>query len=138
MQNIDLNYECRLNNHIVVAVLLLVKIQYQSFLSLDFQLSLELKLTEWGLRPSGVKHRTSTEQRETPPTEPEVQHVNNGNANPSMEETVNLINNRLKESRRELGLPEAIKVGTREPQQEAGTEDHSCCPGVCRTCPMSR
>lgn len=60
-----------------------------------------------------MKHRTSTEQRETAPPEPEpeLQHVNEGNAKPSMEDTVNLINSRLKERRRELGLPEAIKVG---------------------------
>ncbi|TNM99589.1 hypothetical protein fugu_012622 [Takifugu bimaculatus] len=72
----------------------------------------ELKLTqstERGLSLSGEKHRTSTKQREASLTETEVQHVNNGNTKPSMEETINLMNNRLKQRRREFALPEAVK-----------------------------
>lgn len=80
-----------------------------------FCLYLELKLTqltEQGLRSSSGKHRTSTEQREASLTETEVQRMNNnGNTKLSMEETINLMNSQLKQRRRELGLPEAVKVG---------------------------
>lgn len=82
---------------------------------LIFCLHLELKLTqsiECGLR-SGVTRRTAPDPREASLTETQLQHVNN-NSNPSTEDTVNLINNRLKERRRELGLPEAVKVGVHD------------------------
>lgn len=121
-----------------------------------FCLYLELKLTqstERGLRSSGGKHRTTTEQREASLTETEVQPVNNSNTTPSMEETINLMNNRLKQRRRELGLPEAVKVGIHVrihnirlniSRRQAltvrlhGREGHLSCPCVCRTCPISR
>lgn len=79
---------------------------------LIFCLHLELKLTqsiEFGLRSGGTR-RTGTDPREASQTETQLQHVKN-NSNPSTEDTINLINNRLKERRRELGLPEAVKVG---------------------------
>lgn len=43
----------------------------------------------------------------------ELQQLNN-NTKPMVEETVNIITNRLKERQRELGLPEGIKVGIAE------------------------
>ncbi|XP_029031638.1 protein FAM13A-like isoform X2 [Betta splendens] len=39
----------------------------------------------------------------------ELQQLNNGNGKPNVEETVNVVTNRLKERRRELGLPESVK-----------------------------
>lgn len=68
---------------------------------------------ECGLR-SGVTRRTATDQREASLTEAQLQHVNNNSSSPSTEDTINLINNRLKERRRELGLPEAVKVGVQD------------------------
>lgn len=59
-----------------------------------------------------MTRRTATDPREASLTETQLQHVNN--SNPSTEDTVNLINNRLKERRRELGLPEAVKVGVHD------------------------
>lgn len=129
---------------------------------LIFCLHLELKLTqsiEFGLRSGGTR-RTGTDPREASQTETQLQHVKN-NSNPSTEDTINLINNRLKERRRELGLPEAVKVGVHggtdeqepnyrklfkdrrvcKPSTEAdrvALEDHLGCACVCRTCPVSR
>ena len=43
----------------------------------------------------------------------ELQQLNNNsNTKPNVEETVNIITNRLKERQRELGLPDNIKVDT--------------------------
>lgn len=94
----------------------------------------------------------TTDQREASVTETHLQHVNN-NSNPSTEDTVNLINNRLKERRRELGLPEAVKVGINnkqvtgndsrrtekfEKQAQRQTGWIIWAVLVCRTCPVSR
>ncbi|XP_051284461.1 protein FAM13C-like isoform X1 [Dicentrarchus labrax] len=54
--------------------------------------------------------RTNTDQREVALTGTELQQLNNNsNTKPNVEETVNIITNRLKERRRELGLPDSIK-----------------------------
>jgi len=59
--------------------------------------------------------RTNIDQREAAPTGTELQQLNNNsNTKPDVEETVNTIANRLKERRRELGLPDSIKVVTAE------------------------
>ncbi|XP_054885486.1 protein FAM13B-like isoform X2 [Poeciliopsis prolifica] len=79
----------------------------------------EMKLTQseesgvkglGGFSPSGETCRTSAEQREAGPTGTELQPINNNsNATQNLEETVNLITNRLRERRTELGLPDNIK-----------------------------
>ena len=83
----------------------------------------ELKLRqsgEGGLRgkgdvfsPSADSCRTNTDHREAALTGTELQQLNNNSntAKANVEETVNTITNRLKERRRELGLPDNIKVG---------------------------
>lgn len=80
----------------------------------------ELKLRqtdEAGLRrqrdfyPSGKSCKTNEDHREVSVTGSELQVLNNnGNTKPDVEETVNVISNRMKERRRELGLPDDIKV----------------------------
>ncbi|XP_062257591.1 protein FAM13B-like isoform X1 [Platichthys flesus] len=78
----------------------------------------ELKLRqteEAGLRGRGrfKTRRTNTDQGEAAPTGTELQQLNNnGNTKPNVEETVNMITNRLKERRRELRLPDHIKEMT--------------------------
>uniref|UniRef100_A0A3Q2ZBM8 Protein FAM13A n=2 Tax=Kryptolebias marmoratus TaxID=37003 RepID=A0A3Q2ZBM8_KRYMA len=63
-----------------------------------------------GLSSTSETCRTNAEQRETGPTGTELQQINNNsNTKPSLEETVNTITNRLKERRRELGLPDSVK-----------------------------
>uniref|UniRef100_A0A3P8UMT6 Family with sequence similarity 13 member C n=1 Tax=Cynoglossus semilaevis TaxID=244447 RepID=A0A3P8UMT6_CYNSE len=79
----------------------------------------ELKLRqtdEAGLRrqrdfyPSGKSCKTNEDHREVSVTGSELQVLNNnGNTKPDVEETVNVISNRMKERRRELGLPDDIK-----------------------------
>ncbi|XP_042358198.1 protein FAM13A-like [Plectropomus leopardus] len=79
----------------------------------------ELKMRqseEGGLRgqgdfsPSAETCRTNTDLREAATTGTELQQLNNNsNAKPHVEETVNIITNRLKERRRELGLPDSVK-----------------------------
>ncbi|XP_023183329.1 protein FAM13A-like [Xiphophorus maculatus] len=79
----------------------------------------EIKLTQsvesgvkglGGFSPSGETCRTNAEQREAGPTGTELQPINNNsNATQNVEETVNLITNRLRERRSELGLPDSIK-----------------------------
>lgn len=55
--------------------------------------------------------RGNTDKQEAVPTGTELQQLNNNsNAKPNVEETVNIITNRLKERRQELGLPDSIKV----------------------------
>ncbi|XP_073337554.1 protein FAM13A-like [Pagrus major] len=72
----------------------------------------ELKLRqseEGGLRGQGG---TNIDQKEAALTGMELQQLNNNsnsNTKPNVEETVNTITNRLKERRRELGLPDSIK-----------------------------
>nr|XP_046257162.1 uncharacterized protein LOC124065646 isoform X2 [Scatophagus argus] len=56
-----------------------------------------------GFNPSTETCRTSTDRTEL------QQLNNNSNAKPNVEETVNIMTNRLKERRQELGLPESIK-----------------------------
>lgn len=64
-----------------------------------------------GLSPRAETCRMNVDQREAVPTGTGLQQLNNNsNAKPSVEETVNMIINRLKERRRELGLPDSIKV----------------------------
>ncbi|XP_035029084.2 protein FAM13B [Hippoglossus stenolepis] len=78
----------------------------------------ELKLRqteEAGLRGRGrfKPRRTNTDQSEAALTGTELQQLNNnGNTKPNVEETVNMITNRLKERRRELRLPDHIKEMT--------------------------
>lgn len=71
----------------------------------------EMKLRqseETGLRGQAETCRTNIDQREATGTE--LQQLNNNtNTKPNVEETVNIISNRLKERRRELGLPDSIK-----------------------------
>ncbi|XP_050932838.1 protein FAM13A isoform X17 [Lates calcarifer] len=63
-----------------------------------------------GFNPPAETCRTNTDQREAAPTGTELQQLNNNsNARPNVEETVNIITNRLKEKRRELDLPDSIK-----------------------------
>ncbi|TKS85774.1 Protein FAM13A [Collichthys lucidus] len=63
-----------------------------------------------GSNPSAETCRTNTDQREAALTGTELQQLNNNsNSKPNVEETVNVITNRLKERRRELGLPDNIK-----------------------------
>ncbi|XP_056291074.1 protein FAM13A-like isoform X2 [Pseudoliparis swirei] len=78
----------------------------------------ELKLRrsgEGGLRgpgdfsPSAETCSTSTGHREAALAGAELQLLNDSNAKPDMEETVNMITNRLKERRRELGLPDSVE-----------------------------
>lgn len=99
---------------------------YFYFKTLTFFLvsSSEIKLTQsvesavkglGGVSPSGETCRTNAEQREAGPTGTELQPINNNsNATQNVEETVNLITNRLRERRSELGLPDSIKVGAVE------------------------
>lgn len=56
--------------------------------------------------------KTSSDQRGSALAGLELQQLNNNaNANkPNVEETVNVITNRLKERRQELGLPDSLKV----------------------------
>uniref|UniRef100_A0A3B5R0C5 Family with sequence similarity 13 member C n=1 Tax=Xiphophorus maculatus TaxID=8083 RepID=A0A3B5R0C5_XIPMA len=87
----------------------------------------EIKLTQsvesgvkglGGFSPSGETCRTNAEQREAGPTGTELQPINNNsNATQNVEETVNLITNRLRERRSELGLPDSIKVGITRQQR---------------------
>lgn len=63
-----------------------------------------------GFNPPAETCRTNIDQREAALTGTELQQLNN-NSKPHVEETVNIVANRLKERRRELGLPESIKVG---------------------------
>ncbi|XP_071336363.1 protein FAM13A-like isoform X2 [Trachinotus anak] len=82
----------------------------------------ELKLRhseEGGLRgqgrynPPAETRRTNIDQWEAALTGTELQQLNNNsNTKPNVEETVNIITNRLKERRRELGLPDNIKEMT--------------------------
>ncbi|XP_023273872.1 protein FAM13A-like isoform X3 [Seriola lalandi dorsalis] len=82
----------------------------------------ELKLRqseEGGLRgqgrfnPPAETRRANIDQREAALTGKELQQINNNsNTKPNVEETVNIITNRLKERRRELGLPDDIKEMT--------------------------
>ncbi|XP_008278639.1 protein FAM13A-like isoform X2 [Stegastes partitus] len=63
-----------------------------------------------GFNPVAETCRTNMDQREAVPTGTELQQLNNNsNTKPNVEETVNIITNRLKERRRELGLPDSIK-----------------------------
>ncbi|KAF1375591.1 hypothetical protein PFLUV_G00221770 [Perca fluviatilis] len=78
----------------------------------------ELKLRqseEQGLKGQGDFNRsaetcrTNIDQREAALTGTELQQLNNNsNTKPNVEETVNIITNRLKERRRELGLPDSV------------------------------
>ncbi|XP_041645601.1 protein FAM13B-like isoform X2 [Cheilinus undulatus] len=63
-----------------------------------------------GLHPSVETCRTTIDHREAAVTGTELQKFNNNtNTKPNVEETVNIITDRLKERRRELGVPDAIK-----------------------------
>ncbi|XP_029377468.1 protein FAM13A-like isoform X2 [Echeneis naucrates] len=82
----------------------------------------ELKLRQSedvGLRAQGCfntpaeTNTTNTDQKEAALTGAELQHLNNNsNTSPNVEETVNVIANRLKERRQELGLPDNIQEMT--------------------------
>ncbi|MEQ2299557.1 hypothetical protein AMECASPLE_016389 [Ameca splendens] len=63
-----------------------------------------------GFSPTGENWRTDIDQCESGPKGTELQPINNNSNNkPNVEETVNLITNRLRERRSELGLPDNIK-----------------------------
>ncbi|KAM7408509.1 hypothetical protein PAMA_002303 [Pampus argenteus] len=63
-----------------------------------------------GLNPPTEMCRTNMDQRGVVLTGTELQQLNNNaKTKPNVEETVNIITNRLKERRRELGLPNSIK-----------------------------
>ncbi|KAM7385424.1 hypothetical protein PAMP_001509 [Pampus punctatissimus] len=63
-----------------------------------------------GLNPPAETCRTNMDQRGVVLTGTELQQLNNNTkTKPNVEETVNIITNRLKERRRELGLPGSIK-----------------------------
>ncbi|KAL3050500.1 hypothetical protein OYC64_012516 [Pagothenia borchgrevinki] len=77
---------------------------------------LKLRQSEGGVKgqgdsnPSSETRRTNSDQREAAPTGTELQQLNNNsNIKANVEETVNTISNRLKERRRELGLPDSVK-----------------------------
>ncbi|TNN70589.1 Protein FAM13C [Liparis tanakae] len=61
--------------------------------------------------PSAETCSTSTGHREAALAGAELQLLNDSNTKPDVEETVNTITNRLKERRRELGLPDRVQVG---------------------------
>ncbi|XP_029306168.1 protein FAM13A-like isoform X3 [Cottoperca gobio] len=61
-------------------------------------------------KPSSETCRNNIDQREAALTGTELQQLNNNtNIRPNVEETVNIITNRLKERRREQGLPDSVK-----------------------------
>ncbi|XP_038149806.1 protein FAM13B-like isoform X1 [Cyprinodon tularosa] len=63
-----------------------------------------------GISPAAETYRTHMDQWEAGPTGTELQPINNnGNTKAKVEETVNLITNRLRERRSELGLPDSLK-----------------------------
>ncbi|MED6292725.1 hypothetical protein CHARACLAT_003344 [Characodon lateralis] len=63
-----------------------------------------------GFSPTGENWKTDIDQCESGPKGTELQPINNNSNNkPNVEETVNLITNRLRERRSELGLPDNIK-----------------------------
>nr|XP_020457296.1 protein FAM13A-like isoform X2 [Monopterus albus] len=63
-----------------------------------------------GFNPPTETCRTFKDQKEAAIRGTELQHLyNNSNTKPNVEDTVNMITNRLKERRRELGLPDSIK-----------------------------
>lgn len=64
-----------------------------------------------GFNPATETRRSYIDQRVATLTGTELQQLNNSNTKPNVEETVNIITNRLKERRQELGLPDSIKVG---------------------------
>ncbi|XP_025753340.1 protein FAM13B isoform X3 [Oreochromis niloticus] len=69
----------------------------------------ELKLRQ-SEEPKAETCRGNTDQQEAVLTGTELQQLNNNsNTKPNVEETVNIITNRLKERRQELGLPDSIK-----------------------------
>ncbi|KAJ4948681.1 hypothetical protein JOQ06_020211 [Pogonophryne albipinna] len=77
---------------------------------------LKLRQSEGGMKgqgdfnPSSETRRTNSDQKEAAPTGTELQQLNNNsNIKANVEETVNTISNRLKERRRELGLPDSVK-----------------------------
>lgn len=77
-----------------------------------------MKLRQSGVRVSSTAEtcRNTLSQKEAVPAGTALQPLNNNSiTKPSVEETVNMITNRLKERRRELGLPDSIKVVTRMP-----------------------
>ncbi|KAI4813194.1 hypothetical protein KUCAC02_024538 [Chaenocephalus aceratus] len=77
---------------------------------------LKLRQSEGGMKgqgdfnPPSETRRTNSDQKEAAPTGTELQQLNNNsNIRANVEETVNTISNRLKERRRELGLPDSVK-----------------------------
>ncbi|KAF0027040.1 hypothetical protein F2P81_019781 [Scophthalmus maximus] len=63
-----------------------------------------------GLNPPVKTRRTNKDQREAALTGTDLRQCNNNsNSKPNVEETLNTITNRLKERRRELGVPDSIK-----------------------------
>ncbi|KAF3708105.1 Protein FAM13A [Channa argus] len=62
-----------------------------------------------GFNTAAETCRSHIDQKATALTGTGLQQLNNSNNKPSVEETVNIISNRLKERRQELGLPDNIK-----------------------------
>lgn len=58
--------------------------------------------------------RDATLAGSEPPPQQQQQLNKNGNSKPKVEDTVNMITNRLRERRGELGLPESLEVGVAE------------------------
>ncbi|XP_068423573.1 protein FAM13C-like isoform X2 [Clinocottus analis] len=61
------------------------------------------------LNPSSETCSTSAVRREAALAGTQLQQLNDSNTKTNVEETVNMITNRLKERRRELGLPDSVK-----------------------------
>lgn len=74
---------------------------------------MKLRQSGGGFSSTAETCRNASSQKEAAPAGTELQPLNNNSiTKPSVEETVNAITNRLKERRRELGLPDSIKVVT--------------------------
>ncbi|XP_036071565.1 protein FAM13A isoform X2 [Oryzias melastigma] len=71
---------------------------------------MKLRQSGGGFSSTAETCRNALSQKEAAPAGTELQPLNNNSiTKPSVEETVNAITNRLKERRRELGLPDSIK-----------------------------
>lgn len=79
-----------------------------------------------GFHPATETRRGYIDQKVAALTGTELQQLNDSNTKPNVEETVNIITNTLKERRRELGLPDNIKVGVVEmPSPHVYTHTHT-------------
>lgn len=116
-----------------------------SFLASELRQSQEGVRAQGAFNPATETCRSHVDQKVAAQTGTELQQRNNGNTKPNVEETVNGISNRLKERRRELGLPESIKVGavhTLTPDKQRALQlfmKLGCgCDYMCRRCLISK